>query len=169
MIVVGIMGVVLTMAVPMVYKVWHRAPMNQATKDIVEVLSTARARSILQGKPLHVVFYPRDGRLEVEGGGAQTNSTPALAGMSPGSSGGTAARLSDRVLIQMLDINKLPHDFREDDMARIRFFPNGTSDELTVILVDDKGEQQGITLEVTTGLASVLSGSELQRMRSGVR
>ena len=55
----------------------------------------------------------------------------------------------------MLDINKLKHDFRLDETARVRFFPNGTSDELTLILLSEKNERCEILLEVTTGLAEV--------------
>jgi len=76
-------------------------------------------------------------------------STPAPSGLS--------ARLSEKVLIELMDINKLPHEFRDDDMARVRFFPNGTCDELTLILVSDQNERREITLEITTGLASVES------------
>ncbi len=39
MIVVGIMGIVLTMSVPLVYKVWRKAPMRKAVADVVEVCS----------------------------------------------------------------------------------------------------------------------------------
>ena len=48
MIVVAIMGIVMAMSVPIVYKVWRKAPMRQAVKDIVEVCSHARARAIMQ-------------------------------------------------------------------------------------------------------------------------
>jgi hypothetical protein len=51
----------------------------------------------------------------------------------------------------------LPHEFREDDYARVRFFPNGTCDELTLILLAEGGERREITLEVTTGLVNVES------------
>jgi hypothetical protein len=52
----------------------------------------------------------------------------------------------------MLDINLL--EYKDADEARVRFFPNGTSDEMTLVLHD--GDQyRKITLEVTTGLASV--------------
>ena len=59
MIVVSIMGLVMTMSVPIVYKLWRKAPMRQAVKDIVEVLSHARARAILHGQVTEVVFHPR--------------------------------------------------------------------------------------------------------------
>ena len=169
MMVVGIMGLILTMGVPLVYKVTHRAPMNQAVTDIFEVLSNARARAILQGKPLNLIIRPKDGRFEVEGAaGTRAGTGPVQAGMNAGTGAGTSAQLSEHVAIVLLDINKLQHDFREDDVAKVRFFPNGTSDELTIILQSDRGEQRGITLEVTTGLASVLNEADLQRLRNGV-
>jgi len=156
MIVVGIMGIMLTIGVPIVYKVWHRAPINQAIADAVEVLSNARARAILQGKQVDVVFHPKEGRLEIRGaGGSQANKGPVSVGLSAHIGSGTSATFPDRVLIEMLDINKLQHDFRDDDEAVIRFFPDGTSDELSLVLVSDQNERREITLEVTTALASV--------------
>ena len=159
MIVVAIMGVVLTMGVPIVYKVWHKAPMSKAVSEIIEVCSHARALAIMQGKEVDVVFHPREGRFEVGGAsaakGAASAAFPSSVAAPTGS--GLSGRLSDRVLIELMDINKLPHEFRDDDLAKVRFFPNGTSDELTLILVSDQNERKEITLEVTTGLASVQS------------
>lgn len=156
MIVVGIMGIMLTLSVPIVYKIWHRAPINQAISDAIEVLSNARARAILQGKQVDVVFHPKEGRLEVRGaGGTQANKGPVTAGLAMSVGSGTSARFSDRVLIELLDINKLQHDFRDDDEATIRFFPDGTCDELSLVLVSDQNERREITLEITTALASV--------------
>ena len=177
MIVVGIMGVVLTMGVPIVYKIWHKAPMSQAITDIIEVCSHARALAIMQGRPVDVIFHPREGKLAV-GSAPAPVATPAVAPpqsgqpgrparaatsptfsipASPAPGSGLSAQLSERVLIEMMDINKLPHDFRDDDVARVRFYPNGTCDELTLILVSDQNERREILLEITTGLASVIS------------
>jgi len=156
MIVVGIMGIMLTIGVPIVYKVWHRAPINQAIQDTVEVLSNARARAILHGRETDVVFHPKEGRLAIRGGGgSEAGKGPVTAGFAAPVGSGTSAHYSDRVLIEMLDINKLPHDFRDDDEATVRFFPDGTSDELSLVLVSDQNERREITLEITTGLASV--------------
>ena len=157
MIVVGIMGIMLTIGVPIIYKVWHRAPINQAVTETVEVLSNARARAILQGKEMDVMFHPKEGRLEIKGAGGSTaaNTGPVTAGFSAGVGNGTSARYSEKILIEMLDINKLPHDFRDDEEAMIRFFPDGTCDELSLVLVSDQNERREITLEITTSLASV--------------
>lgn len=156
MIVVGIMGIMLTIGVPIVYKVWHRDPINQAVKDTVEVLSNARARAILQGREMDVVFHPKENRLEIRGaGGTEASKGPVTAGLSTSVGSGTSAHLPDKVLIELLDINKLSHDFRDDDEAVIRFFPDGTCDELSLVLVSDQNQRREITLEITTALASV--------------
>jgi hypothetical protein len=38
---------------------------------------------------------------------------------------------------------------------------------LLILRGHDKGEQRGITLEITTSLASVLNENDLQNLRSG--
>ena len=132
MIVVAIMGMVLTMGVPIVYKAWHKAPMSQAVSDIIEVCSHARQHSIMQGKEVDVVFHPREGRFEVGSGPAgaaelATNKAavaPSFAsGVVSSSASGFSGRLSEKIAIELMDINKLPHEFREDDLAHVRFFP----------------------------------------------
>ena len=50
MIVVAIMAIVMTMSVPIVYKVWHKAPMRKAVSELVEV-SAMRARERSCGAP----------------------------------------------------------------------------------------------------------------------
>ena len=52
----------------------------------------------------------------------------------------------------MLDVNFI--EYKDAEEAHVRFFPNGTSDELTVILHSGT-EYRKITLEPTTGLANV--------------
>ena len=68
-----------------------------------------------------------------------------------------AGQFPPEVQIELLDINKLPHEFKSDESCKVRFFPNGTCDELTVILLSDQGERREIMLEVTTGLTMVES------------
>lgn len=160
MIVVGIMGIVMTMGVPLVYKVFRKAPFTKAITDIVEVCSHARARAILRGSMTEVVFHPRDGRLEVSGGAAAPSpEAGAAAGnfdVQPRSSSGsgTSAQISlDHVAIEMLDINLI--EYKDEETARARFYPNGTCDELTIILRSDQGDWKKISLEVTTSLAMV--------------
>lgn len=167
MIVVAIMGIVLTMGVPIVYRAWHKAPMSKAISEVMEVCSHARAQAIMQGREVDVVFHPREGRFEVGSAsgsadhaatsGPTNPAAPGPVSVAPAAGSGLSGRFSDKIAIELMDINKLPHEFREDDLARVRFFPNGTCDELTLILVSDTSERRELTLEVTTGLLSVES------------
>ena len=148
MIVVAIMAIVMTMSVPLVYKVWHKAPMRTAVKDIVEVCSHARARAIMNGVVTEVVIHPKENRLEVAG------CAPAP-GADASSRSGLWAQLSDQIIIETLDINMSGVEYNDVDEARVRFYPNGISDEMRMILFDGK-DRMGIELEVTTGLATVV-------------
>ena len=53
----------------------------------------------------------------------------------------------------MLDVNLT--EYKDKEFARVRFYPNGTSDEMTIVLQSEKGEFIKISLEITTALASV--------------
>ena len=46
-------------------------------------------------------------------------------------------------------------EYRDAERARVRFYPNGTSDEMKLVLFDGR-DHFGIDLEVTTGLSSVV-------------
>jgi Tfp pilus assembly protein FimT len=146
--------------VPIVYKVWRKAPMRQAVADIVEVLSHARARAIMQGTPTEVVFHPKVNRLELAGAAAPARATaegagPPVANLPPASGKGTSAQLSDRVIIEVLDINMSGVEYNDAEEARVRFYPNGIADEMRMILFDGR-DRMGIELETTTGLANVV-------------
>ena len=158
MIVIGIMGIIMTIGVPMVYKVFRKQPLTKAITDVVEVCSHARALAIMQARMVEVVFHPLDGRFEVAGASApkkrrgdddifQTTSGPAS------SASGLSSQISNRVMIEMLDVNLT--EYKNAEEARVRFYPNGTCDELTIILRSDENEWRKISYEVTTGLASV--------------
>jgi Tfp pilus assembly protein FimT len=161
MIVVAIMGIVMTMSVPIVYKVWHKAPMRKAVSDIVEVCSHARARAILQGTMTQVTFHPKENRLELSGvagpartGGEESGAAAFIAPAATGS--GLSAQLSKDIIIETLDINMSGVEFNDAETAVVRFYPNGISDEMRMILFDGR-ERLGIELEITTGLASVVN------------
>jgi prepilin-type N-terminal cleavage/methylation domain-containing protein len=160
MIVVAIMAIVMTMSVPIVYRVWHKAPLRQAVNDVVEVCSRARAQAILRGTMTEVVFRPREGNLGVRAAASpQPAGHDAIRAVEPAvpapSGSGTSAQLSDRVIIETLDINMSGIEYNDAESARIRFYPNGTSDEMRMILFDGR-DRIGIELEITTGLASVV-------------
>jgi Tfp pilus assembly major pilin PilA len=162
MIVVAIMGIVMTMSVPIVYKVWRKAPLRKAVADVVEVCSHARARAIMQGNMTMVVIHPKVNRLDVVSSAASpprsTGEDGAPTGVSvPAATGsGLSAQLPSEVIIQELDINMSGVEFRDVETAIVRFYPNGICDEMKMVLFDGR-DQVGIELEITTGLASVVN------------
>ena len=138
----------------------HQEPLRKAVNDVLNICSHARAQAILHGVTTTVVFHPRSGDVMLAGI-ATTNATAGFA--PPGDRAREPAppphrfalnstQFGDSITIDMLDINL--SEYKDADEARVRFFPDGTSDEMTLII--HSGDQyRKITLEVTTGLASV--------------
>jgi prepilin-type N-terminal cleavage/methylation domain-containing protein len=157
MIVMAILGILVTMSVPIINRVRYREPLNQAVRDIVEVCSNARARAILQGHMTELIFHPREGRFEIAGGAPAVAREPKEAETDPDAvppkESGLSGQFSDKLILEMLDVNLT--EYKDKEFARVRFYPNGTSDEMTLILQSQKGQFIKISLEITTALASV--------------
>jgi hypothetical protein len=133
--------------------------MRQAVSDVVEGLGQARAQSILRGVPVEFVLSgegemqvvparererePQSGnpRLAEEGEPTETRLGPAF-----------TARLHEDIAVTLLELN-----FRsqmETTAARVRFHPNGTSDDFTIVL--EKGmEMRRIWLDPITALVDL--------------
>lgn len=155
MVVVAIMGVILAAGIPSLYKLMQKEGMRKVTSEVVEVCRNARAQAILGGKPVDIMFYPLEHRLAISGA-----SAPSPAGADPlddkpavPSGAGQSALIPEDFSIEMLDINL--SEYRESEWARVRFYPNGMSDEMTLVLRSPKMEYKKITLEITTGRPSV--------------
>jgi prepilin-type N-terminal cleavage/methylation domain-containing protein len=160
MIVVAIMGVVMAMSVPMVYHMFRKEGMRKAVTEVVEVCSNARRQAIMSGTMSELVFHPKERRFEISSAPAKPKSengeAPPITFDSPSHTsvdGGTAGVFPDRLIIEMLDVNLIEH--KDDDEVRVRFYPNGTCDEMTLILHSDQNEWRKISLEVTTSLADI--------------
>ena len=156
MIVIAIMAIIMTMSIPLVYKASHREPLNKAVRDMVEVCSQARAMAILQGKMIELVFHPREGRCEVAGMArpkSQDESEESAVSAPPAPNSGLSAQISDKLSIEMLDVNLI--EYKDAEYTRVRFYPNGTCDEFTLILHSDRGEWIKLWLEITTSVINV--------------
>jgi hypothetical protein len=158
------------MGVPAILSATHRDPMAQAVVDFVNACQGtmehpgARSLAILRGKTMELRIFPQEKRIEVGEASSGVNpgalpassaEPPADATPKPAAATGYSAQLSDRVNFKMLDVNFL--DCRAADVATVRFYPDGTSDEFNVILVSDAGEARRITLDVVTALPQVVN------------
>jgi len=147
MMVVAILGLVMAMGVPAILSVMREGPLRKAVNDTVEICSHARAQAILHDKTMTVVFYPRAKQVKLIGGADSSALSTRL-----GQKAVSTAQFGDSVDIAMLDINLT--DCGASDAASVQFHPNGTCDEMTLVL--HSGDQwRKITLEPTTSLASI--------------
>ena len=141
MVVVAIMGIILAAGIPSLYGFMHKAGLRKTTSDIVETCQSARAEAILTGKPTELVFHPREGTCEASASGGGYGSWAHSAKI-------------ENCSIEMLDVNL--QECKEFDTARVRFFPNGTCDEMTLVLRSQDNQWRKISLEITTALPTVV-------------
>jgi Tfp pilus assembly protein FimT len=146
MVVVAILGIVMAIGIPTWNQGRKAAPMLQTVREIREVCSHARARAIFSGTTTRVVFRPFDRSFALSGGGSVR-----VPGRTKGS--GMSGRFHESLSLEMLDINLM--EFKDQDLAVVNFYPNGTCDELTIVLRSEENEWRKITLEVTTAFMTV--------------
>lgn len=165
MIVVSIAAMIMAMGVPAIFSALKKDAMRQAVSDVVEACSQARAHAIISGYPTEVVFQPMDysfsigmATAERAGGGAPGNGgssgfadTASTGGPPPP---GFSRQFDEELVLEILSVNLV--EFKDEETARVRFFPNGTSDEFTIVLQWPRTHAfRKITLDIITGLADV--------------
>jgi general secretion pathway protein H len=135
LIVVGIIGLTMTLGVPAFVKAMQKEGMRKAQSDLLEACKNARGAAILQAAPQELAFQPLDKSFQAPGGPRFT--------------------LPEDVSIDLLGVNE--QDYAQEQSARVRFYPNGTSDEFIIVISSSKdGSQCTITLDPVTALAEVL-------------
>jgi len=163
MIVMAIIAIVMTIGVPSMMRGLEKDDLTRAIRDTIEGCKTARDRAILQGVPHEFVIHVEGDRatlnvraLPQEQRGpfaAQTVDMHIAASQAipAGPYSGFPRPLGDDVIVQMVDVNFVNH--MDESEARVRFFPNGTCDEFTVVY-SWKGKQRTVMADVVTGLAN---------------
>jgi|SRR5208283_3925472 len=130
MIVVAIIGLMAAISAPSLLAMLQKDGMRKAVGDVTDLLGDARAQAILRDQTTEVFFRPADNRLD--------------------SSMGKSVTLAEGIAMEGIGINLM--DFSETEVSGVRFFPNGTSDELTLVL-HSGDDWRKITLEFSTALA----------------
>lgn len=130
MIVVAIIGLMAAISAPVLLAMLQKDGMRKAVGDVKDLLGDARAQAILKGATTDVSFRPADNRVD--------------------SSIGKSVTLPDGIAMEAIGINLM--DFSQTEVSRVRFFPNGTCDELTLVL-HSGADWEKITLDFATSLA----------------
>lgn len=163
MIVIGIMGMIMGIGLPSFLNILSKDKMRQAVSDIMEVCSEARAQAIIKGVPSELVFNVQSRTFSITSRAAPAQ-LPGTMGefaevtpdASPAASSKSALtkRIPDELIIEMLAVNF--QEYKDEEEARVRFYPNGTCDEFTIVLQwSEKQLYRKITLDIITSLPDV--------------
>jgi len=150
MVVVAIMAVILGAGIPSLYGFFHKEGLRKTMSDLIETCQSARAQAIMTGSTAEMVIHPKEGTISVGaagdvGYGAWAHSAKVEGGK-----------------IEALRINNSRDDFSQAEEVHVRFFANGTCDEMVLLLISDQNQVRGISLEITTGIATVLSDADIR-------
>jgi prepilin-type N-terminal cleavage/methylation domain-containing protein len=148
MVVVGIIGLVAAMSVPSILSMRRQAPMAKAIGDLREMCERARAGAVLRNTQASMVFEPRAGKVELQGGdnNAALTTRPSTGGPV------MSSRFDPSVNVEQLWINA--QDYTGVAAAPVNFYDNGTSDEMILVLTCG-GQRELVSLEFSTALMTV--------------
>ncbi len=173
MIVVGIAALILAISVPFVERTFKRDAVYRAVHVVEDAILNARATAIFNNTATDLVIRPEDRSIQV-----RASAVPAPSSMSLNADGGVeegdldrqgrsaavrdfsrhapkpfSGTLEDDVTIELLDVNF--QEYRDEEEARVRFHPNGTSDEFTIVMKIGTAAVRKITLDVVTALPTL--------------
>jgi prepilin-type N-terminal cleavage/methylation domain-containing protein len=163
MIVVGIIGIVLTIAVPNLYRFLHPSPLQKSLDAVMDACRDAREAAVLGGataalsinlKAKSLSIGTASARPTAESDTSSSSEFPELhqqpRSATPSVSG-KSYQLPENIRIPALGINGL--DYTEDEQVEIRFYANGTTDNFKIVLEAENGQQRLIFLDPVTGHA----------------
>ena len=155
MIVVGIIAILMTIAIPAFVSAQNKTPMRNALQGVMEACATARAQAILRGSLVELRIRPQDYTFEVsptsqrEGAASGGDARPQP--KAGDGHGVFSVKLPEEVGIEELAVNF--QLLKDAEAVSVRFHANGTSDEFTVVLRSLHNELRKITLDPITGRA----------------
>jgi prepilin-type N-terminal cleavage/methylation domain-containing protein len=135
MMVVAIIGLTLTMGIPSIVRTIKKEGMRKAESELLEACQSARRSAIMDNKTTDLVIHPVDRTFEVSGAFPQ-------------------AELPADIMIDIMGVNFI--QLEQAPEARVHFYPNGTSDEFTILIHSTAdGSYRKISLDTVTALADV--------------
>jgi Tfp pilus assembly protein FimT len=148
MIVGGIIGMIAAIGAPTLYQMFHRKGMAKLVAEMTDLCTQARTRAILTGDKTRILFFPQERRCVLEGG-----AVPGAVRL--GGNASTEVVFEDSITLSALMIGMIKYDFKDDEVAWVWFYPNGTSDEMSLVVHSDKNEWRVFNLETATGMVTV--------------
>jgi Tfp pilus assembly protein FimT len=168
MIVVGMAALVMAISIPFVQRTIRRDAVYHAVHTVKDACRDARASAIFNNATAELVIRPRDKEIRVQPGTApvrvrarspegfgEEGAQPTVVhgGLGRQGTGAFTGHLGEDVSVEMLDVNFI--EFRDAEEARVRFYPNGTSDEFTIVMRIGASAWRKISLDLVTGLPTL--------------
>jgi prepilin-type N-terminal cleavage/methylation domain-containing protein len=157
MVVIGIMGIILTISIPGIYRFMHPNAMQKAVDEMREACRDAREMAVMRSTTTVLAIDLKNKTFSVQGASAPRPENPPLDEMSPqppptfqASGVGKTYHIAESVQIEGLGINGL--DWTDDEHAEVRFYPKGTSEEFSIVFRSG-GDLRNIWLDAITGFA----------------
>jgi prepilin-type N-terminal cleavage/methylation domain-containing protein len=173
MVVCAIIGIVMTMSIPSIYRKLHPESMQKAVTEIKYLCDVARGQAVLGGTVMKLVIRqtPTERIIEVAQGGrlfapenpdrlesrnlegedwrmADRKPVPAPAPSTQ------PFKLPDTIVIEGIRLHL--KDFTDDEIVEVNFYPNGTCDEFALFLAHRmENDRRQISLEVSTALVDI--------------
>jgi type II secretory pathway pseudopilin PulG len=164
MIVITIVMMVIATGIPMVSRALNKNQLSKAVNDVLEGCKLARDRAILQNRPYAFIIRAKsenewDMNVEADKSNnrnrAATTGSASAASSATSKDGGSLIAEFPRpfgrdVAFELIYVNLVDQMGAEE--ARVRFFPNGTADEFTLIM-HVQGKRRTIKVDIITGAA----------------
>ena len=167
MVVCAIIGIVMTIAIPSIYRQLHPESMQKAVNDIKEACDLARGHAVLNGSTMKLVINNREKQISVVQGEAKRSEPVSMDRLesksvsgeewrmpdreqAPAAAGVFTAKLADSIRIEGIRLNLM--DYTEDEVVEVNFYKNGTCDEFSMFLLSRENERRQLWLEVATAL-----------------
>jgi prepilin-type N-terminal cleavage/methylation domain-containing protein len=161
MIVVSIVAIIVAAGIPMVWKALAKNQMAKAVNDVIEGCKGARDRAIVHSRPYEFVIRnesARDATMLIEPAKVRDPSAVAFPGATDAVDSKAKLslmedfprKLGEDVVVEFVAVNLI--DQMKNKEARARFYPNGTSDEFTVVLKQGS-VQRRVSVDIVTGIA----------------
>lgn len=180
MVAIAIVAILITIGIPFIrMAIDSPRGISGAVRLVEDACRDARAKAILDHASVDLVIRPGDRSFSISGAPAATDRSfsPDVSGnewrMEDRPTGKSTvkvefkrpypASLPTTIVIEGLGVNG--EDWTEDAEARVRFYADGTSDAMSIVLRSDENERRNIWLEVVTGLPEVESDPQRFRAR----
>jgi len=179
MVVMGLVMVIIAIGVPRMVQ-QNRTPLGESLNAVMEACAAARRQAILSGGTAKVTIRGAEGGtgfiINAGAGGGRPKPVSiddVYTGMegptddvpkpSPKAGGGIGfnGRIHDEVAIHFISVNF--NDPLDEDQVEIKFYANGTSDEFTIGMRHEFGDQvlRFVQLDSVTGLAYLKTEYEI--------